>query len=175
VKRTIGVVVVSLGVVVATALPALSLFTLDYRPRAAAPGTIVVATTLGPALEQDPEGYELYLASSDRIAGAVTGEGPPRDPRLVPIGRLVRRSDGSGRIRFTVPEVPAGTYIVVAYCEACLTSGSTFTSASEFRVTGSALPRTGGVPIVIFATGPSLLAIGLLVLFCKRRRGNPAM
>lgn len=66
----------------------------------------------------------------------------PDDPRLTPIGELVADAKAVGRITFRVPDIPAGRYMTVAYCEECGNGGTVFTVGPLRVIVGS--EATGG-------------------------------
>jgi hypothetical protein len=127
----------------------------------------VLGTTTDDAMRGVPSGsFYLYLAPSQRIADAVTGNGKPTHPQLVPIGRMTADDAGVGRIDFEVPDVPAGSYKIVAYCKACAAHGTVFSAVGGFQVGGhSALPATGLAGLnALVVTAVLATAAGLLLL-----------
>ena len=159
---------------VVTAAPAGALLGLEFDPGAAPPGAEIRVTTVGPVFANVSEdGYDLYLAPSQRIADRVTGPGGrPRHPSLVAIGRIEADASGVGHLRFTVPRLEPGRYVVVAHCKTCDLEGTTFSAVGPVRITsGASLPETGGVPPIVWFAG-TLCGLGLILLV-TRRPGTP--
>ena len=105
---------------------------LVFKPRAAAPHALVTARTAGRgallqlrrsgALKAHP--LRVYLAPASA----------PR--RLVGVGGLRVDRAGNGRLRFAVPNVPAGNYSAFVRCVPCApySGGRTLLRSGSFRV-----------------------------------------
>jgi hypothetical protein len=62
---------------------------------------------------------------------------PPAGKPYIPLGRLHYHADFRATLRFRVPQVPAGGYRFVIFCEPCYRGpwGSLITTGPGFRVT----------------------------------------
>lgn len=168
--------------------PAAAAIGVEVDPAEAPPGASATATSIDRSIEPIPSGrLEILLAPSQRAADTARG---PNDPRLVSIGELVAKKRCVGRLSFTVPDVAAGDYVLVAHCAECTPGmvwfddcgrqdpelaeeasgpGTVFT-VGEFTVTaGSRLARTG--PLIVPALGGAILlaALGMALLLSLRR------
>ena len=113
---------------------------LAFKPARAAPHALVTARTAGNgallqlrrsvALKRHPVRVFLAPASAARSIRSV------RDRRLVGLGRLRVDRAGNGRIRFPVPNVPAGAYRAFVHCVPCgpYSAGRTLFQSGSFRV-----------------------------------------
>ena len=152
-----------------------SLF-LVFSTTEALPGTMVAVRTGGEgALSTlaDAPPLRVFLAPAD-AADEITSVD---DGRLVLLGRLRVDAGGNGRLRFVVPDVPAGEYATLTHCVPCAASsaGRELLPTGPFRgpfiVLGS---ETGSrFPLLAVALGAGgggfvlLLGIGWVL---RRRR-----
>ncbi|MGH2808295.1 MAG: hypothetical protein ACRDKT_13580 [Actinomycetota bacterium] len=168
--QSVWTLLVAVASIIAIAPSGHALVALEFDPPVATPGTVVTATTLGAALAQDPQGYRLYLARSQRLADKLAGrEGPPSDPRLTPIGRLLPDDEGVGTITFTVPDLKPGRYAAVAYCPTCDNDGSTFSAVGELKIASvGTLPMTGASLIALVPAVTALMCVAIALLVVAR-------
>jgi hypothetical protein len=99
----------------------------------------------------------------------------PDDSRLILLGRLSVDADGSGRLRFTVPDVAPGLYQTVTHCVPC----APYSAGRELLPTGAfvVLPAPGqseGLPVtpflIGFGSGAAMAVAGVLLLARRARR-----
>lgn len=161
---------------------------VEVDPSEAPTGATVVATTVDESLAMIPSGrLALFLAPTQRAADTARGT---NDPRLVSIGELMANERCIGRLSFTVPDVAAGKYVLLAHCAECTTgmvfddscspdpelaeqaSGpGTFITVGEFTVTaGSRLARTGTSISHLIGGAILLAALGMALLSVQRTR-----
>jgi hypothetical protein len=113
---------------------------LILAPASGPPGTVVLGHTAGqgafPTAVDPLLTYLVRAAAADGIVDA-------RDPRLIEVGKLVVDRAGNGHIRFVVPAVDAGPYVVMVHCPSCAlySRGRTILPVADFEVI-QALPRT---------------------------------
>ena len=164
--RIWGIVLNALCVMVLGATAAHALVGVEFVPASAPPGARVQMTVVGLTAEDD---VTFFLAPSQRVADAVTGSDPPRDPRVVPL-RGVRIDDGNDLVaEFKVPPVEQGSYVLVVHCKDCGGAASTFSAVGDLEVVpASALPRTGREHGLLLGVGAALLALGAMLLLRPR-------
>jgi hypothetical protein len=149
---------------------------LRFSSTRAEPGEVLIAQTAGNgALASIPKGsppLRVFLVpthEADRIRS-------PSDDRLTALGRLRADRKGDGSLRFTVPDVPPGSYTTLTYCVPC----AAFSQGTRWAPTG---PFPG--PFVVTRKGddgfpfwPVLLAATALVgagaVGWSARRRRPA-
>ena len=150
------------------AVPTYAALFLILEPASGPPGTEVTGRTGGRGAflrRVDPLPTFLVARSAARSVAS------PDDRTLVEIGMLVVDEAGNGEIRFEVPEVAPGDYVVMVFCRSCaeFSGGDVMAPVADLRVTEG--PTEGlSPPLVVFAL--LLFAVALLLAPRMRRVGN---
>ena len=136
--------------------PAKAATVLNFEPPRGAPGERVSGSTDGAGMQGIASGrVVVLLAPTDRLADSATGL---NDPDLVRFGVMTADDDDVGHFTGTVPAIEPGSYIAAAFCRDC--GGEGVFTIGEFRVTGSALPATGGAVAPWLIVGCLLFVLG---------------
>lgn len=122
-------------------------------------GTVVTGHTGGNGAFLGPVDPLPTFFVSQAIADSVTS---PDDPRLVLVGQMRVDANGDGRITFTVPSLPPGSYVLTAYCFPCakysIPAGRVMATVALFRI-------TAGPPNTALAQPHSLITVlGVILL-----------
>lgn len=145
---------------------------LILTPESGPPGTEVMGGTGGEGALPNAVGpLPTYLVAEADADGVAT----PDDPALVEVGQLVVDAEGNGSIRFVVPDLDPGTYVVIVHCPPCadFSAGSVMASVATFEVTTEALDtaipdRFGLRAALTVITG--LLLFGAILIATRRQR-----
>ncbi len=164
------------ALLMATADVAIASLFLVFDRISGAPGTVVHVHTGGNgACVVCPHRLPLYFAE------AVISDGirSPDDPRLARVGRLTVDEHGNGSGLLTVPEVPNGRYVVMAYCKPCApnSAGRVILPLgpfpTPFRVFGSPADRSAPIwPWIIGGLVGGVLAAAALAWWFRGRRAR---
>ena len=100
------------------AAPVHAAVVVTFDPKEATPTALVRAKSDSSSMESIRTGrFRLFLAPSQRVADNARS---PEDPRLI---RLPLVSKGRV-LKFRIPRVSPGRYIVVSHCKKCIAGGS---------------------------------------------------
>ena len=102
----------------------------------------------------------------------------PDDPALVDIGQLMIDRSGNGSIRFVVPNLAPGAYVVMVHCTPCasFSAGRVMLDVASFDVTLKA-PDTAMVdrfPAALLLTAFGVMLVLGAITFAMSRRRTPA-
>lgn len=166
-----AVLVATLLSLLAAATVSAALF-LILAPESGPPGTEVTGRTGGEgALPSAVGPLPTYLVGEADLDGITS----PGDPALVDIGQLLVDAEGNGSIRFVVPELDPGSYVVVVYCPACaaFSGGSVMAPVATFEVipqgSDTAMRDRSAFAAVLTALG-GLLLFGAILVAIRRQR-----
>ena len=163
----------SAAMVIATAGNAGASLFLIFDRASGPPGTVVHVTTGGKgACILCPRRMPLFFAHAS-IADAITDRD---DSRLVPVGELIVDDDGNGSGVLTVPQVPAGRYFAMTFCEPCApdSAGRSVLPLGPFpafEVVGSSVERLPA-PIRPWIGGGLLGILVVTLAGIRVRRGS---
>lgn len=163
-RRTVGSAVSVVVLMMWTAGTAYASLWLEMAPTEAAPGTEVVGQTIGEGAAPDAAGQNIpaFLVPSGSDVGG------PADDLAEPIGAVEVDENGTGTLRFAVPNVAPGNYDVYVDCHQCSPPG--FIPAGEFRVL-QAPAEAGTSPwLLVGAAAAGIVVLGAGALVVARRR-----
>jgi hypothetical protein len=149
--RRITFVLVVLFAALWAATAALAALWIEFEPRKAYPGTLVVGRTMGTGAIVGPgRAFPTYLA-------AVASND------LIPVGHVVVDGKGNGTLRFEVPEIDGGWYRVIMSCPQCpaYSTAGHHPAVGKLRVLG---PKGDASPVGAGAQEPQDLPADVTVL-----------
>lgn len=144
---------------------------LILTPESGPPGTEVTGQTGGQGTFRSAVGpLQTYLVEEADADGVAS----PADPALVDIGQLTVDGEGNGSIRFVVPDLVPGAYVVIIHCPPCaeFSGGGVMAAVASFEVTAEApdtamLDRSALPAAPVVAGG--LLLLGAILIAASRR------
>jgi hypothetical protein len=149
---------------------------LILAPESGPSGTEVVGRTGGEgAFASSVVGpLQTYFVDEADADGVIS----PDDPALVDIGQLMIDTSGNGSIRFVVPNLAPGGYVIMVHCPRCteFNAGRVMLGVASFDVTPNASDTAmlDRFPAAVLLTAFGALLLFGAITFAMSRRRIPA-